>query len=536
MAYAHKTILLYLRITLLFGYSLGQYSAQRKCDEKLGVCYYLTQMGPSSGLITDEGSQNLLDELARDENIYGNVALALTGHQVEWHWEHDRRTVSSQGCYNYVKGLEPTLSIESDDMSPKICITTCKSKNTKYATVWDGRYCNCFAEWHMSEATSSSINGCKEPCAGSPEEFCGGRSAHYLYDIGTDSVADTDDTDWRPGRPTTNKFQYTCATIEFDYDYHKFSWTEQKCIDRYYFICEYSGEKCSESGKCFDVPEDLPLTWYEARSFCKSRQGHLAAPDSAANRRLLYSRLKEARQYWIGLTFAVWTWSEQLDYRMEANYTRWDPRSRTPNVSPKYSVVMQCGGAGGCLWKSVNTETTAVGYYLQQKDLIPKTTTASTSLSSSTSSPATTTTSAVTTVSTTRIEDPVSTTRPTTSPPLTASSTRQTTTQPRITSTLNNNVGYSIESEYRIPIEYIVSGVGILIVLMIIFGVSYSFEKRRRRRNHFERLHEQAHFVNPLYRSPDELSTRRASGIETSNITLSLTVVGQDGLEKQIEI
>ncbi len=69
------------------------------------------------------------------------------------------------------------LITQSDRMTPQLCMTTCAVKGFRYAGVQAGRACFC----GESFGRSGSSSACNTPCAGDPDQTCGGPWANDVY-------------------------------------------------------------------------------------------------------------------------------------------------------------------------------------------------------------------------------------------------------------------------------------------------------------------------------------------------------------------
>ncbi len=71
--------------------------------------------------------------------------------------------------------------LQSDRMSPQMCIKICKDRGFRYAAVQYGKFCFC----GNSYGRYGKADNCNMVCAGNPTKICGGTWANSVYEVGS---------------------------------------------------------------------------------------------------------------------------------------------------------------------------------------------------------------------------------------------------------------------------------------------------------------------------------------------------------------
>lgn len=96
-----------------------------------------------------------------------------------------RGSVRYLGCFRD-QGGEGTagrdlsgLAVEDNGMTTERCVSLCSDRDFPYAGTQYGRWCFCGNHYGRS---GKAVN-CNTPCAGNPDEVCGGDWANSVYEI-----------------------------------------------------------------------------------------------------------------------------------------------------------------------------------------------------------------------------------------------------------------------------------------------------------------------------------------------------------------
>ncbi len=92
------------------------------------------------------------------------------------------------GCFKDSNNRDLSgFTFNSDQMTTKLCLDTCRQKGFKYAGLEYSRYCFC----GNSYGKLGKANNCNMPCSGAQKEICGGGWANSVYRVENSSKKST---------------------------------------------------------------------------------------------------------------------------------------------------------------------------------------------------------------------------------------------------------------------------------------------------------------------------------------------------------
>ncbi|KAM8840035.1 macrophage mannose receptor 1-like isoform 2-T8 [Spinachia spinachia] len=150
----------------------------------------------------------------------------------------------------------------------------------------------------------------------------------WKWSLGDQDLSN-DFTYWNKNRPDLKSMNKTCVLMR-----HNGVWADRDCTDTYAAVCY--DEKLS---KVIFVAEGM--SWYEARTYCRSHHTDLASARSESENKVINSVVTNSS--WIGLHRKTWAfWSD----RTPRTFTKWDQSQPKEIKQAGRSCAAVCAAAG----------------------------------------------------------------------------------------------------------------------------------------------------------------------------------------------
>ncbi|CAH1267833.1 CPAMD8 [Branchiostoma lanceolatum] len=126
------------------------------------------------------------------------------------------RVPGYKGCYEDIESRKfPADEMQSDKMTPEMCVRHCKDNGHAYAATQYSRECWCGSEDHFNGLGSRlPETECDKPCPGDADRWCGGTWRMSVYRVQDRDVCETPSTDtqyryrWDLPRLTGHRFTF----------------------------------------------------------------------------------------------------------------------------------------------------------------------------------------------------------------------------------------------------------------------------------------------------------------------------------------
>ncbi|ELU00427.1 hypothetical protein CAPTEDRAFT_220619 [Capitella teleta] len=272
----------------------------------------------------------LMVRLADEMSSAGFIEMWVNAKETLYPWEWisgaNKAIESDQGCF-LGSALQGFTRKEYDRMKKDECIGICKAKGKDYAALMvsdRSNYGVCRCGDILKATGVSNVHWCDAECPGDQQPsdgipspgFCGQKEGtdEYFRVFHTNS---TSELSWGEGPVKDDDL---CGAVIFQelpeiYHYTK----KENCSSKLNYICHLPniGNLCNlinNDGTCFTISEGSDLrgqkTWFEARQACLTYGGDLASLNKDIAKRLSGEGfMKDAVEYWVGLTASHWRWN-----------------------------------------------------------------------------------------------------------------------------------------------------------------------------------------------------------------------------------